>query len=229
MIGVYNIINTKTGKRYIGSSVEIEARWKCHKKSLIDNKHYNDKLQRAWNKYGADSFLWVVYQYCDDGEKALDLEQSLLNAFNFTGNWKKLYNISKDARSATRGRELSNEHKQKISEANRGKKRSEKVRLKLSESAKKKKHPGFSEETKRKMSEAAKNRPPISEESRIKRSEAQKAKKLSEETKQKISEANKGRKKPPRSEEHQRKIVESKKRNKHYRDACIPESNILGE
>jgi hypothetical protein len=67
-----------------------------------------------------------------------------------------------------------------------------------------------SEETRRKMSEAKKL---ISEETRRKLSEANrgnhytKGRKLSEDHKRKISEANKGKKKPPRSEEHERKLI----------------------
>jgi len=72
----------------------------------------------------------------------------------------------------------------------------------------------FSEETKRKMSEANKGRnnpnfgKPLSEETKIKISEARKGKPLSEETKIKISEARKGK---PLSEEHRRKLSEAHK------------------
>ena len=69
----------------------------------------------------------------------------------------------------------------------------------------------FSEETKRKMSEAKKGRP-RSEETKKKLSEVHKGKKLSEEWKMKISEAGKGR---PRSEETKKKISETLK-GKHY-------------
>ena len=65
----------------------------------------------------------------------------------------------------------------------------------------------FSEETKRKMSEALKGKP-LSEEHKRKLSEAKKGKILSDETRKKISEANKGK---IYSEETRRKMSESNK------------------
>ena len=45
MIGVYKIINLQTNKIYVGSSVDIEGRWKQHKKLLLKNKHHSIRLQ----------------------------------------------------------------------------------------------------------------------------------------------------------------------------------------
>lgn len=38
MAGVYQIYNTETGKRYIGSSIDVERRLKEHKRNL--KSHY---------------------------------------------------------------------------------------------------------------------------------------------------------------------------------------------
>ena len=51
MAGVYQIYNTETGKRYIGSSIDVERRLKEHKRNLKSHKHRNQHLQNAWNKY----------------------------------------------------------------------------------------------------------------------------------------------------------------------------------
>ena len=177
MIGVYHIVNTKTGKRYIGSSVDIEDRWKDHKWYLKKGKHHSITLQRAWDKWGEDAFLWLVYQQCNDGSKALELEQEQLNLFDTIGRWEELYNISKDAAAPTRGRKMSEEQKRKLSEANKGKVLSEEHRAKIS--AAQKGRPG------RKMSD----------EEKAKRSALYKGTKRaprSEETKRKISEKLKG-------------------------------------
>lgn len=86
---------------------------------------------------------------------------------------------------------------------------------------------GLSEESRRKMSEAAKNRNPISEETRRKMSEANKGennplygKHLSEEARRKISEANKGKLKGiPKSIEHRRKLSEANKGHHHSEES----------
>ena len=87
---------------------------------------------------------------------------------------------------------------------NRGKKFSEEYKKRLSEAHKGKKH---NEETRKKMSEAQKGKK-MSEESKKKISEAQKGKKMSEESRKKISEARKGKK---RSEETRKKMSEARK------------------
>lgn len=50
MQGVYKIENIHTGKMYVGSSVNIEKRWKEHMRMLESGTHHSTKLQRAWNK-----------------------------------------------------------------------------------------------------------------------------------------------------------------------------------
>jgi len=65
-----------------------------------------------------------------------------------------------------------------------------------------------SEETKQKMSESLRGKK-RSEEQRQRLSEANRGKSPSEEARRKISEANRGRSKPPRSEQHLRKLREA--------------------
>jgi group I intron endonuclease len=51
--GVYAIKNMVSGRHYVGSSVDIDKRWKCHIKGLGDGIHHSWSLQRAWVKPGA--------------------------------------------------------------------------------------------------------------------------------------------------------------------------------
>lgn len=62
MQAVYKIQNLVNNKVYIGSSVDVEGRFKAHKKSLIDNTHPNHYLQNAWNKYGELNFEFSVIE-----------------------------------------------------------------------------------------------------------------------------------------------------------------------
>jgi group I intron endonuclease len=110
MIGIYAIKNNITKFMYVGSSKNIESRWKRHQHDLACGTHHNTHLQRAWNKYGSAAFEWEVLQECNI-EFLLEQEQKLLDSEN------NLYNIGKVARG---GDNLSN-HPNK-SEINKRKK-----------------------------------------------------------------------------------------------------------
>lgn len=133
--GVYSIRNVLTGDQYIGSSVSIESRWACHKSGL---KHGNGSkhLQRAWNKYGEENFIFEVLEECEQ-ECVRQLELKYFDKFE----WTSLYNLSKkttggrgelseEARlriakatsERTKGKPLSEEHKAKIGAAHKGRK-----------------------------------------------------------------------------------------------------------
>lgn len=66
MIGIYKIENIVNGKVYIGQSVNIEQRWKNHKYHLNNSTHYNDYLQRSWNKYKSDNFKFSILEECEE-------------------------------------------------------------------------------------------------------------------------------------------------------------------
>ena len=82
MIGVYQILCVKTGKRYIGSSCDIQKRWRGHCQKLNSNKHDNIHLQRAWNKYGQEAFRLCLLEKCEEGQEKIK-EQSKNISFNF--------------------------------------------------------------------------------------------------------------------------------------------------
>lgn len=63
-VGVYKITNQSNGKVYVGQSVDVEDRIYKHKMALRGNYHKNDHLQKAWNKYGEDSFLFKLIKAC---------------------------------------------------------------------------------------------------------------------------------------------------------------------
>jgi hypothetical protein len=62
--GIYKIENTINSKVYVGSSNNIKVRWRKHKALLRHNKHPNQHLQNAWNKYGEDVFIFSVVELC---------------------------------------------------------------------------------------------------------------------------------------------------------------------
>lgn len=62
--GIYKIHNTISEKSYIGQSVDIKRRLIKHRNELSKGTHQNIHLQNAWNKYGADSFLFEIIEKC---------------------------------------------------------------------------------------------------------------------------------------------------------------------
>jgi len=117
--GIYIIENIRDGKMYIGSSSHIPQRISSHKRSLRRGDHQNNHLQRAWNKYGKESFRFKIVERCPV-EKLIEQEQSWLDAGN--GN---LYNIAIAADAPMRGRKMPEEGRTRISEALTGHKRTE--------------------------------------------------------------------------------------------------------
>lgn len=94
MIGyIYKIINKIDGKFYIGSTINFEKRKKSHLNALNKNKHHNIFLQRAFEKYGVDSFIFSVKEKNVKSVKELYLLEE--RYINFCWNSGKLYNLSK--------------------------------------------------------------------------------------------------------------------------------------
>lgn len=67
MIGIYKITNKANNKKYIGQSNNVENRLKNgHLKPLLNNKHKNEHLQAAFNKYGIQNFLFEIIEECEE-------------------------------------------------------------------------------------------------------------------------------------------------------------------
>jgi hypothetical protein len=97
IMGIYKITNIKVGKFYIGSSKDIEKRWKDHVYMLNRNQHHSLYFQNAWNKYGEDNFKFEIIEMINDESILLDREQYWLDKTQCY-NSKIGYNISKSSR-----------------------------------------------------------------------------------------------------------------------------------
>lgn len=78
MIGIYRIKNLVNNKCYYGSSKKIEKRLIRHRRELNNNIHINCVLQRAWNKYGEQNFIFEIVELCTI-ELLLEIEQKYLD------------------------------------------------------------------------------------------------------------------------------------------------------
>lgn len=60
--GIYQIRHCDSGKCYVGSAVCLADRWRKHRQELARGVHCNQRLQRAWLKYGAEAFEFLVLE-----------------------------------------------------------------------------------------------------------------------------------------------------------------------
>jgi len=63
--GIYKIGNTINNKCYIGSAVDPKARFYTHISQLRRRNHHSIALQRAWDKYGEQSFIFEILEECE--------------------------------------------------------------------------------------------------------------------------------------------------------------------
>jgi group I intron endonuclease len=83
MMGVYEIYCCKSGKRYIGSSQDIEKRWQSHLSNLQQRKHHNYYLQQAYIRYGEDNFKFKVLEEVFDKSVLFDIEEAYIKKYPF--------------------------------------------------------------------------------------------------------------------------------------------------
>jgi group I intron endonuclease len=148
--GVYRLLNKINNRLYIGSSLSVFQRRDSHFSKMRRRLHTNKFLENDFHKCGEASFEFSILEICLP-ENLLKVEQKYLD--QYYDNQKMCYNLSNLAEAPSRGRKLTFEHKQKLSNANRG------VKL--------------SKEHKEALRKAWKTRPPMTSETRRKLSVAQ--------------------------------------------------------
>ena len=159
--GIYEIINTVNGKRYIGSTSSFTLRWKQHRRDLRRGAHANPRLQNAWNKSGEVAFEFHPLVVCSVAmlayyeQRTIDGYCAEYNIAPTAGSMlgfkhsaafrakRAEYMTGRKASDAHRaaisegqkGRVLSAEHVEKLRATRTGKTASEATRAKMSASA----------------------------------------------------------------------------------------------
>ena len=64
-VTVYEILNSVTLERYVGSSVDVLTRWRQHVKDLRSGKHGSAAFQAAWNEHDEAVFVLSIVEDCD--------------------------------------------------------------------------------------------------------------------------------------------------------------------
>lgn len=111
--GLYKLVNKVTGQCYVGQSQRCKKRIKEHFRLLRYNKHTNQHLQNAFNKYGSENFYGEIEVECN----SLNELDMLENAFLQGNAWfdePTVYNIADFAKAPMRGKTHSEESKMRI-------------------------------------------------------------------------------------------------------------------
>lgn len=90
--GIYCIENITNQHKYVGSASSLRTRKNRHFHDLNRQKHHSVYLQRAWNKYGSNNFIFYVLEFIDNNDDTLKkVEQKYLDSI------RPEYNMSNEA------------------------------------------------------------------------------------------------------------------------------------
>ncbi len=60
--GVFQVKNTVNGKVLLGSSLNLDGSLNRHKFALMFGKHPVEALQKDWNEFGSDKFVFEILE-----------------------------------------------------------------------------------------------------------------------------------------------------------------------
>lgn len=147
---IYSILNTRAAKRYIGRAKNKQRRWSRHRSELKHHQHYNEHLQRAWDHYGADAFVFEVLEHCTSEEHMWERERWWIAHYQ-SHIPEKGYNLDLGGK----GPKLGTEALAKISAAHKGGKHTPEHCRRISEALKGR---TISEESRRKIGDTLRRR-----------------------------------------------------------------------
>lgn len=83
---MYIIRQLSTGRRYIGGSARLNARWGRHRRDLLSRVHHCEPLQAAFNASHPDDFVFEILERCSPeevrGKEQLQLDRLKPGDFN---------------------------------------------------------------------------------------------------------------------------------------------------
>lgn len=184
MIGIYLIKNKINGKCYVGQADNIERRWKEHKRHYKLEKHKNQLIYKAFNKYGIENFSFSIIEECLveelDEKEIFYIDKYNTYAFKENSNGYNMTLGGKTCRGCVHSEEQNKRHSEFMkgrTPVNKGVPMSEEQKEKLRVAMLGR---TLTEERKKKISNSLKGRI-ITEEAKNKISEFQKAYRQTEE------------------------------------------------
>lgn len=119
--GIYSITHVASGRKYVGQARHFGRRWGCHRSQLRRGVHHSSVLQRAWDKYGADAFVFAVLErvapdlLCDREQHWID---TLSPAFNLkptsTPGWSGMHHSDEAKAKISRFRKTDPEARRQL-------------------------------------------------------------------------------------------------------------------
>jgi len=98
---------------YIGGTKNLEKRITIeHIPLLRSNNHTNNPLQRSWNKYGEENFVWWLLEISEK-DQHFETEQKYLDYYHPFVDEFGGFNIAKSATKPALGRKMSEEEKER--------------------------------------------------------------------------------------------------------------------
>lgn len=122
--GIYTITNLVTNQIYVGSTTNIEERWKNHHRELSGNRHKSYYLQDDYTLYGKENFTFEILEECE--ERFLYSQEHYWCILLYTHNRRFGYNIARTNPNGVimkpmLGKNHTDETKIKISKNRKGK------------------------------------------------------------------------------------------------------------
>lgn len=106
------------GKKYVGQSIDLDARLRGHAVDLEKNRHKNKHLQNSYNKYKKEGFIFYIIELCFS-DKLNEREIYWIKKFkSYCSDCG--YNISYGGNAPMKGRKASQETRDRMSEAKKG-------------------------------------------------------------------------------------------------------------
>lgn len=133
--GIYKIVNKTNNHYYVGRASNFQTRWSTHKLKLKENRHDNQHLQNAWNLHGENSFEFKIIEVIEKNIELLKKAEERYIA-QFMNDRNKGINDCYNKSNQSGGGLQSEIHRLKLKEFATGRKPSEETRRKLSEAAK---------------------------------------------------------------------------------------------
>jgi len=76
--GIFQIKNISNGKLLLGSSLNLEGVLNSQKFQLSIGQHRNKELQKEWNEYGPEKFVFEILEVVQDkGDPGFNLNDEL--------------------------------------------------------------------------------------------------------------------------------------------------------
>ena len=128
--GVYQIRNLINGLIYVGSSEDLDNRWRIHQDRLKRGNHPNARLLADFQEHGLRSFIWEELELSDDDDLYAREDWWIDKLRPYDPNIG--YNMYPSANG--KGFVRSAEVRRRISDGHKGKRFTEEHRRKISES-----------------------------------------------------------------------------------------------